>query len=72
MSQGKNSSEKASYRPRKFGSRIKLVWFPLLQSHVFTAGVGNTKKRQCEEFPSISKAGMGPSAYVPSRNNPVS
>ena len=55
MSQGKNSFEKTSYRPRNFGNQINLVWFPLLQGHIFTAGVGNTKKRQCEEFPSIQR-----------------
>lgn len=72
MSQGKNSFEKASYRPWNFCNRIKLVWFPLLQSHIFTAGVGYTKKHLHEELLLISKAGMGPLAYVPSRNNPVS
>ena len=72
MSQGKNSSEKASYRPRNFGNRIKLVWFPLLQGHVFAAWVGYTKKHLHEELLLISKAGMGPLAYVSSRNNPVS
>ena len=69
MSQSKNSSEKASCRPRNFGNLIKLVWFPL---HVFAAWVGYTKKHLHEELLLISKAGMGPLAYVLSRNNPIS